>query len=907
MNEQHKHLSALASLSQTGKKIPALKVVRDQPELAAVISKLVKPRVQTPLTMSNGENLTAQSQGQLSQISEGLKTKLTDAETTMQLFPDMELAAQILVSSVLSPKDMVSTEILYKAEDANLPAELISKMLESIRTNLDKHYKFKEELPTIIRQVLFEAGSYIKAVIPESSVDELVNNRKAVIGMESLSELVDEKYQVKSLGVLGPSFVFSKPNEVSNSGNTVIGLESFNRQASQYVNFDFKIGGTFKDRPSTESYGDIEVTDNFNLLKLPKIIETNNKNKLRSRISGIRAATEDVKITRDDMRAMIYKGPQNTSQLFVAIKDRKATKRRSVGRPLVMKFPTEATIPVHVPGNEKEHIGYFVLVDAEGYFVTRNTMESAMHNLVSQPTEAVNMTSALMQRARKNLQAFDKNNITIDQASQIYADLIEADLTDRLKNGLYGSKAEVAKSQEVYRIMMARALANQYTRLVYVPAELVTYFAFKHHRNGVGKSLLDDLSLQTSLRAILLFAKVMAKVKSSINITRVNMTLDPNDPDPQKTVEMSIHEILRMRQQYFPLGINSPNDLVDWIQRAGFQFTFEGHPGLPQTKFDFETQNLQHQIPDDELDEMLRKQSYMALGLNPETVDNGFNSEFATTVVSNNILMSKRVTQIQEVITQHMADYVKKVTLNDYDLRKELLQIIVDNKDSIDKYLTDDERKALSESPKDFYVELMETFVEGMEVTLPRPDITSIDTQMQAFQSYEEALEKTLDSWISSEIVDNGISGDISNNIDAVKAAVKAYYLRKWMSENNFMAELNDIVAADEDGHALLDLYQLTKEHTQGLIRSALNFIRRMNGVKIAADNDLQAMGTEPSDTTSDSGGGEEDAEGADDFGGGDDMFGGGMDDTGGEEETSPTEEEGNTEAEEKPEEEPPI
>ena len=907
MNEQRKHLTNLASLSHTGKKIPALKVVRDQPELAAVISKLVKPRLEQPISMANGENLTAQSQGQFSQISEGLKTKLTDAETTMQLFPDMELAAQILVSSVLSPKDMVSTEILYKAEDVNLPVELVTKMIEVIRTNLEKHYKFKEELPTIIRQVLFESGSYIKAVIPESSVDELVNNRKTTIGLESLSELVDESFRVRNLGILGPSTVFDRSTEIQKAGRTMLGLESFGSQPAQYLDFEVKIGGSFKDKTSTESYGEIEVTDNFNLLKLPKLIETNNHNKLRSKISGTRAATEDVKITRGDMKSMMYKGPQSSSQLFVALKNRKATKRRSVGRPLVMRLPTEATIPVHVPGDEKEHIGYFVLVDAEGYFVTRGTVESAMNNLVSHPTEAVNMTSALMQRARRNLQSIDKNNTSIDQASQIYADLVEADLTDRLKNGLYGSNAQVAKTQEVYRIMMARALANQYTRLVYIPGELVTYFAFKHHRNGVGKSLLDDLSLQTSLRAILLFAKVMAKVKSSINITRVNMTLDPNDPDPQKTVELSIHEILKMRQQYFPLGINSPNDLVDWIQRAGFQFTFEGHPGLPQTKFDFETQNLQHQIPDDELDEMLRKQSYMALGLSPEMVDNGFNSEFATTVVSNNILMSKRVTQIQEVITHHMADYTRKIVLNDYDLRKELLEVIVDNKEAIDKYLTDDERKALSESPKDFYVELMENFVADMEVTLPRPDITSIDTQMQAFQSYDEALEKTLDAWISSEIVDNGISGEISNNIDAVKAAVKAYYLRKWMSENNFMAELNDIVTADEDGHALLDLYQLTKEHTQGLIRSALNFIRRMNGVKIASDNDLQAMGTEPSETTSDSGGGEEDAGGADDFGGGDDMFGGGMDDTGGEEETAPTKEESDTEAEEKPEEEPPI
>jgi hypothetical protein len=168
--------------------------------------------------------------------------------------------------------------------------------------------------------------------------------------------------------------------------------------------------------------------------------------------------------------------------------------------------------------------------------------------------------------------------------------------------------------------------------------EFVSYFAFDYYENGIGKSLLDNLKIITSIRAILMFARVMAHLKSSINITTVNLTLDEHDPDPQRTVEIAIHEVLRMRQQYFPLGINSPTDLVDWVQRAGVEFSFEGHPGLPNTKFDFDIKNMQHTIPPSDFEEELRKQTYMALGLSPETVDNGFNSEFATTVVANNIL-----------------------------------------------------------------------------------------------------------------------------------------------------------------------------------------------------------------------------------------------------------------------------
>jgi hypothetical protein len=101
------------------------------------------------------------------------------------------------------------------------------------------------------------------------------------------------------------------------------------------------------------------------------------------------------------------------------------------------------------------------------------------------------------------------------------------------------------------------------------------------------------------------------------------------------------------------------------VQRAGFEFTFEGHPGLPQTKFDFETKNLQHTVPDTDFMEQLRKQTIMAHSLSPEVVDSGFSAEFATTVVANNILLSKRVLQIQEKFTPQLTDFARKLLQHD--------------------------------------------------------------------------------------------------------------------------------------------------------------------------------------------------------------------------------------------------
>ena len=55
-----------------------------------------------------------------SQISQSIK----DADLIFQLLPELVLVKQILVSSILSPKDLVSTEINYTNEDCDLPPEI---------------------------------------------------------------------------------------------------------------------------------------------------------------------------------------------------------------------------------------------------------------------------------------------------------------------------------------------------------------------------------------------------------------------------------------------------------------------------------------------------------------------------------------------------------------------------------------------------------------------------------------------------------------------------------------------------------------------------------------------------------------------------------------------------------------
>ncbi len=838
--QNQESLKTVIDAVNSGKKYPALQLVNFNPEAAAVISKLFKSRDPNEIDMSKKESLYALNRSQIQAISDNVQNRINDNKNLLQLFPDIELAIQILTSSILSPKDMVSTEIIYKTEESILPAELTLKLLSVVQKHMTQYYKVENELNNMLRDMLFNTGSYVKLVMPESILDEVIN-KNTVLSTEALSELyVSPKDDtVRHLGFLGNS------GEVKETRSA---LEHFT-QMHNVSSYSSSIRAD-DDALNKALEKLVEVTDNYQLLKLPKLITAGTKAKAQSLLKRRRLATE-AKLTNQDMHSLLYKDNTLRTDEFVIVPSRLSAKRKSIGRPLVVQLPSESVIPVHVPGDETQHIGYFVMIDIDGNPVTMASSSDCMgslNNIQEKTNQSQGLSSLLIQRARKNLSNNDSMP-TIDHITKVYSSILEKDLMERLRNGIYKSNVEISKNNEIYRIMLARALSNQYTRIVFIPEELVTYFAFAYFDNGIGKGYLENIKVLCSLRAILRFAKVMAMTKNAISVTHVNMTLDPNDPDPQKTIEIATHDIVKMRQQYFPLGTIAPMDLVDWIQRAGFEFSFEGHPGLPETRFDFESKQLQHNVPDSELDEELRKQTYMAFGLSPETVDNGYSADFATTVVANNILFSKRVIQLQQPFTEHLSDYCQKVVLNDALIIDELKEIMNENKGLVEKVLSDEDKTKFS-SDQDFMIDLIESFVSLIRLDLPKPDITTIETQSSAYDNYVEALDKTIDAWINSESFPSDLVGDVSSNIDSVKAVLRNYFIRKWMAENGFMSELNDIVTTDENGKPSLDLFELNKAHMEGVVKSTLGFIQSLQGMKEAADTDIANMGVTPGEST---------------------------------------------------------
>lgn len=863
-----KRLTQTISAINSGKKIPAVDLVKANPEIAAVISKMISPLMKPLHDERGNRTLTIPTYNNFTQISNSIMKKSGDVESIMQLFPDMELSAQILISSIISPKDMGNGEVNFIVPDNLIFREVSSPLLEIVKNYFEKDYKIQQIIPEVLRQTLFESGSYPIAVIPENSLDEFING-PVKISTESLSDFVDSNGKVKNIGNLGDPK--GRPNTALS-----FSLESFNTpQNSTKVEYNPEIAMWNNNKSP------VHVYDNPAILKFPqaaiKMRTTNVMENLlkvsKSPFRNMSTESYDAKKNFNDaeLTSLIYKNRFQNSRQFAKINTTEESGRTTIGTPLILKLPSESVIPVFVPGQENKHVGYFILIDMEGNPIDVNSTMDHFGDLQTRlrGTENNDMNSYLMQRAKNMLGSSCPTELNGQLASKLYADVVEADLLNRLRNGVYGETISLGKNQHIYKIMFARALQAQRTNMLYVPADLITYFAYKYDKNGVGKSLLDDGRTLNSLRAMTMFSRVMASVKNSIGTTAVNLKLDENDPNPQKTIETAIHEISKTRQQYFPLGLNSPSDLVDWMQKAGYEFTFEGHPGIPDTSIQFSEKNSNYVKPDTDLDDELRKRAIMAVGLSPETVDNGFAGQFATSIVKDNILLTKRVLQMQQVFIPLFTDLCRKLIFNHGGIVTMMKQVVKRKLDEIKKVLqTYPEYKKFVDNDDAIIRLVVSEFISNFELTLPQPDTVTLDNQLDSFKKYEEAVDVALKYFISTEIMPPDLAGQIGEKAGDLQNMIKAHLMREWAKRNGFLNELQNVVNYDNSNEeqGILDILQKQKPYLDALIKSSLKLLNLTIPVGKVADQDLNKItdgeeleasaapveGSGPSDTSSD-------------------------------------------------------
>lgn len=783
-----------------------LDFIRKDPEIAAVVSKLVEDVAGTTLNQRGQKHARLPSDSLHEMISERTTNNINEANSMFQLLPEVELARQILVSSILSPNDLTRTELHFTHTNTSLDSEVVQSLLTVVDKYFDNTYKIKKILSPILSNCLFETGSYPMLILPENSIDEAINSPERV-SMESIyGEFSDDGTPVP-IGILGD------PSETTGGSgdSTRLSLESLSKLSNRGSPKYYKIDQLH-----------IELTDNPSILKLPMLVDKLTTDRVHDAYSmrkiGLESYRSKKGMTPGELNQSIYRKRRYSYVPVLAIND--DLDGETQGHPLVMKLPSEAVIPVHVPSNPEDHLGYFVLLDTSGNPLSKaleaDYYNELQNNLRSNKELGPRLLSRTMQGAHGR--DYSATPEEIEQMVMAYTDMVEHELMKSLTKGIYGETVEVSRPTEVYRIMLARAAAKMQTRLLYVPASLMTYFAFDYNSFGIGRSLLEKSKLLGSIRAVLLFANTMAAVRNSVGRTGLRIQLDPEDPDPNRTVEFLVHEYTRTSKAGYPLGESNPNDIVNYLQKASIDLQVEGNPRYPETKMEVEDNGRSFSGIDTDLEENMRHRHIMSWGLSPETIDMSANVDFATSIVSSNLLLSKRVMLYQETFTEQIADFIRKYVVNSGKLIADMHKVLDEHKSKIK-----------GKEP----MEIINKFLNSLLVTLPSPDSSTLENQVAAFQTYEGALEMALEAYFSVEFLTAHNLDDLSESAEETRAALKAYFLRQWLRNNNMLPELNSLTTFGEGDGEALDLMASHSEHIDAIATSLQKYMEAVSEAKL--------------------------------------------------------------------------
>lgn len=905
---------AQLGLSTQEKRHERVKAFRRNPTSAAVVNKLVREN-QGLYDRDTRAKDQLNVGGYLRRTSDETAANVTDSSNLYQLLPDTELAEQILVSSILAPKDMVNVELNFNVNSPKIPLEISGPMLGIVEEFFTKTYKIPSLLPKILSDALFKRGSYPMLILPESSIDEIINS-SGQVGLEDLSN--NDPFKL-SVGILGNAL--DSVGQAIPRRKTNVSMESARDILSTRVGtYNPSVNAKGKDKNRVDLK--VLVSDNPDVLKAPFLYSRVRSQAVSNRL-GLSMESR-AELSRSDIEASFYKPRQYQSREVVGLKTAAQVGRPTVGHPLVMRLPSESIIPVHVPGSPEEHVGYFVLLDATGNPLNKANKADYYNDLGHNLQANRELASQLIAQSTRAVEGWRDGTVdtAVDEATRMYATVVENDLISRLKNGLYNDTVEIARPLEVYRIMLARTFANMTTQLLYVPVELVSYIAFDYNQYGVGQSLLENNKILASLRVSMMLANTMSAIDNSVAHTGLNITLDPDDPDPSTTVEKLVHNYVNTRRASYPLGASSPVDIINFLQNAGVDIHVSGNPAYPETRMEVEDRGRSIVEPNNELEESLKKRYLMSLGLSPETVDNSYNVEFATSIVSSNLLLTKRVVLYQDMFTEMLSDFFRKYISQSGALRDALLKCIAsaqqsaaeqEAKEKEGQSPAEEKAQASNQGPElqtdgkeqnEQHLEWYREFVMALSVSLPRPDNITIERQLEAYDKYVEALEKVVDAYINSEFLDGTALGEQADQVDVIKSAILAYFKRKWLNENNVMPELLDLVTFKDEKHPMLDLLEVHNDHITAIGASIQGYMVKVAEAQTKRDELSRAIEADKGiklgsgDEYGSNSSSDDDSESSDDDFGDDDDFGGMDDDMSGEDEELDAEPEAEAEPE---------
>jgi hypothetical protein len=790
---------------------------------ASIIRKLVADPQLNPSYDSEGNRRLGQPPTTLANtISTTTAQILDDVESLRQLLPDVEVVDQILISSILSPKDLSTPHLTYSAEIESESTELLGLMLNYVEDFFTKTYQINKKLPTMLRDMLFKTGSHISLIIPESTIDRLINGGSFTL--ESAQNIVNEHFVLNTSRVQNIGLI-SDPEEIAKRTNKEVGaltLQSFMSTSTSDLTQEITLCRY------------VNVIDNPEAVKVPSLFDQVRKEKANRQLSSQysilgKTPTATLQAEKDQPKVKklkIEKLGANDAEIERTLADHRDRKTEqmvelgvddsapNVGYAVEINVGADAVVPI-CGNTPDQHLAYLFILDQQGQFINTRVAQDHYRDLqqnYSRRSDEMNSSvSSILQELRGSSTSGGTSGFSsFEEATRVFSEAMERRLFNIARTGAGTEDISIGDINNISQVMLARILQQKQTQILYVPAQLVSYMAFFYNNYGVGRSLMENTRVLASMRVLVMVTNLLTAIRNSTTDTELDIQLDPTDSDPEGSVDAVVNTALRMRSAAIPLGQGNIGSMMDFINRAGITAVVSGHPDLPEMKVTKNEKSRSMVRPDTELMEELRRLHLQGFGLTPEVADASKDINLATSVIQSSLLLTKRTLVMQSEFEPQVSDRLRKFATMSEPIVSKLREIIQTNGSSKDKTNID---------------LLVAKFLETLEVTLPKPELVSFQALMSEFDERITGWEKALESYFADEVGQTTSNPFVNENMEMLKQSVLNHLKRTWLRSNNVFPELDALIEKDLDGKTTFKLGDIQSEHTKTIDDICKSFV----------------------------------------------------------------------------------
>lgn len=720
-----------------------------------------------PIANNSSSSQININETELDAASRSIADRRTMNEDVMVLVPELKQAENIIVSSIISPNDYSKKELLSDYDNfLSLPEDVVSDIRNIIDINIVK-YKLVSELGDVVRECGFGDGAYPEIILPRSKITEIITS--------DADMKLSKKTDLESFNI-----------------------DSYSTKLEQFGYINLKRDNKVTIDNEEYSLTDLKITTISNpaVLLTPEIYDRARKNILsRDLFLGV-DKVKDVESINPDILNTYDNYKRRKKERYISIT--RGTKLESDDVPFRLKVSSRAILPIYTD-NVKEHLGYYLLADEMNRPITRKVEDDELYGLYKSSSQDSGVLKGVLNSASKSLDKNKDSSIIISNMVDIAGRILMSSIDTAISSSIYKNNYNTDYETGLLKIMLARALEEKQTKLIFIPAEYVSYIAFDYRKNGTGKSFIEDITLLASFKAMLLLSQIYASVTSNIPINDVVVDIDEKDPEPMKTQQMLEQIILNGGRNRLAWGETSIEKFGSWIQNSGTRITWN-HKTFPDTKITMDKKNTEvSYTPNTEVMDNISGYMLRHLGLSPTIIDDANQAEFASVAMINNAISNKINNERQDILNDGESDKLRKLTKADSQSFELVKQLVIKNESKILTAINSDveDDKKIKELSDGLIIQISLDIIEGMRVRVPRAESKDKDELREKFLKFKETVDEVINSMVSSSYLDDVVS-ELGISKDNIVGNIKLIALVDWCEEHNYarglvkLIDLND-------------------------------------------------------------------------------------------------------------------